>query len=229
MITEIVGVAIAFTLGWLCLRMFAPATGYAFVMSAAFPIGLALWVMTSMALVAVMIPFNPVTGLLLAGLVVIICNLVWGTRPSRYEFLKLMLGAACIVSATLLFAAFEWINFNADTRWTLHMADNLIDSGFISPPMRQTQIGAEPIYLPMVSAYARWFGEVYFVSLSPLMLACTGALIAVCGSRAAKSYDGLSSALKMWLPVLGAVAFPSSHTKCIVFKRGCELVEDLIG
>lgn len=206
MVVEMIGVAIAFVLGWLCLRPFASVTGYGFVAVAALPIGIALWGACSAALIAAMIPFNPFAGLLLAGSIVGAINFRRDFRPTRIELFTMAIGGALSVLAALVFAKCEWSIFNSDMHWTLYMADNLIDSGFLSDSVREVQLGAEPIYLPLVSAYARWFGEIYFMSLSALMLTCTGTLFIVSGIHAAKPSQQASSVYQIWVSVLGALA-----------------------
>jgi|GEM_PF-3582063 len=210
MAIELISVAFFFMLGWLCLRIFGPAIGYAFIASVSLPIGIAAWVVSCLMLIAVRVPFNPVAGALLAVTIAVSCNLRWGNRPERREWACHIIAIVLIVASAAVLAYFEWTVFNPDMHWTLYMSDNLIDHGFIDDAMRRTQLGADPMYLPILSTIPRWFGGTYFVSFSPLMIICTAALFAVLGIRVGKTSDNQSSPLRFWLPILGAVALVSS-------------------
>jgi len=205
MVVEVFSVALFFTLGWLTLRPFAVTTGYAFIASTALPIGIAAWAVACLGLVALRIPFDPSAGWFLAVLIAGYCNFRWKISLQRRELIGFAGSCALVLVATAVFAYVEWSVFNADMHWTLYMSDNLIDHGFISDKMRRTQLGADPLYLPMLSAIPRKFGGIYFVSFSPLMIVCTGALFAVLGIRA----NGIHSRLCIWLPILGAATLVS--------------------
>jgi hypothetical protein len=209
MTAEIVGAALAFALGWLCLRPFASTTGFAFVATTAFPIGMAAWVVASAASLAALIPFHPITGGVLATGLAAIVNGHRRTRVTRHESSVFVGAGAILLTCTAIFARFEWVIFNTDAQWTLYMASDLVERGFFSDEIRKVQLGADPVYLSLVSAYARWMGEIYFVSLSPLMMVSCGALLAVLGIRAAASEPRITG-FRLWAPVLGAVLLLTS-------------------
>ena len=177
MISEMAGVAGALVLGWALLRPFSPVTGFAFIAAAAFPIGVAAWVAATAAFQAILVPLHAFAGLLIAVIVAALVQLYWRLPPTRRECLALVAGNIVVLSVASLFAFLEWDILIGDALWTFYMADDLVvGKGFFSDGMRMTRLTVEPVYLPYISAYAKWFGETYFVSFSALIIACTGAL-----------------------------------------------------
>lgn len=208
--TEIFGALAAFGLGWICLRPIALDTGYGFVAAAAFPIGVALWVLASMLILVSYMSFDPAHSALLALLIGILVNAVSRVGVTRREFMFGLVGALIVAAAAGVFANFEWSVFNGDMVWTFYMADDLIDHGAISDNMRRTQLGADPLYLALVSAYVRLAGEYYAVALSPLMITCTAALFIIFTVRTAMSGGLPGCGTRLLIGVLGAAAFLSS-------------------
>lgn len=207
---EILGALAAFGLGWVCLRPVAPETGYWFVAAAALPIGVALWVLSSMLILISSMSFDPVHGVALALLIGFLVNVGWRAGITRHELVIASLGAFVVAAFAGTFAFFEWSVFNSDMVWTFYMADDLVDHGVISENMRRTQLGADPLYLALVTAYARKAGNYYVVSLAPLMIVCTVALFVLFTVRAAVSGGVQGRGTRMLIGVLGAVAFLSS-------------------
>ncbi len=208
--TEALGALLAFGLGWLFLRPFIPATGPEFVAVAAFPVGVALWVLSCILILVSLVTFDPLHGAALATAIGVFGNVCWRVGITRHEILTTLVAAVLVTACAGLLAALEWSVFNGDMPWTLYMADDLIDHGFISDNMRRTQLGADPLYLALVSAYARAGGEAYAASLSPMMIICTVALFIVFAARAAASGGSDGRPVRIAIAVLGAAAFLST-------------------
>ncbi len=207
---EILGALAAFGFGWIFLRPLAPETGCDFIAAAALPIGVALWVLSSMLLLLSLKSFDPAHSAMLALLIGMLVNVSTKVGVTRRELIFAAGGALVIAAFAGIFAAFEWSVFNSDMVWTLYMADDLIDHGVISDNMRRTQLGADPLYLAFVSAFVRLSGEYYAVSLSPLMMLCTMALFVIFTVRAAMSGGLRGRGTRILIGVLGAGAFLSS-------------------
>ena len=177
---------------------------------AAVPMGIAAWVATNAVLMAAFVPFNPITGFLCTLFLIGAGNFLWKRILSLHELASFSIGAAIVLLAAAFLAAHEWIIFNSDAYMTFYMADDLIYNGFLSDQARKVPLGAEPIYLPLVSAFFRSMGEPYFASLSSLMALCGAVLFAVFGARVAAGSEAEPDRIKAWIFILGAVALTTN-------------------
>jgi hypothetical protein len=218
MTADVLFTVIAFALGWGLLRCFATATGWAFAAAASYPLGVAIWAVAGVMLMASQITFHPLGPVVLAIIVLTLVNWRWGSRPNGHELTVAGFAAATVTLAAAAFAYLEWIVFNYDALWTFYMADDIFYRGAVSDGTRKFRLSAEPIYLPMVSAFAVSMGEIYFKSLQPLMAASGVVLLQVLGRRALAPPGMPMSARAIWLPALAAIALATTifYVECVL-------------
>lgn len=207
---EVLAVIVAIFMGWGYLRLFLADTAPHIMAIAAFPFGVAIWVMSVIVLFALHIPYSAWSVLILVVVSLGIANHFVGTAVDKREIRVLVLWGGVMSGLDLLAQHFDLTVLSSDTMFIISMGKQFAQNGGFSEGVRGT-LASFSSYLSFTEMASVSLGAPEFRGVVPLHAAATLLLIIVGGHRLLTRRHGASLIAAWGLPCLAAGALAGSY------------------
>jgi len=200
---------LVFLLGWGYLRLFILRLDKTIMAVAAFPVGMALWVMGTAGIFLVHIPFSPWLVAILTFLPLMLINIRFGEAISRRELKAVVPWSLAFLVVDALAIYLDLTVITTDSMFIRVLGYHLVSQGGFFGEARAL-LASFSSFLGLIEASAGRLGIELIRGWLPLNMLSVLLLLIFGGRRVLLTYSQLSS-INVWgLPLLGALAVVSA-------------------
>ena len=207
---EVLVILTVYIFGWAYLRIFLVGLDCGVMFLAAFPAGTAIWMLSTIIVLVLHIPYSPWVPFGLCGGAAFIANVFYGPAVQRPELIRAAIIALPICIFSAIFQYFELTIIASDSLFMLAMGKQISHHGGFTDGI-SALLASFSSFIAFTQMVAFYFGIDYFKSILPLHALSTLGLYVALGRRILAVWWPFNSWIQIGLPILAGATLVSTY------------------